>query len=71
MRMQTIANRRCGHNRRRATYSSVAVYDGRRYLGIILPHGNDAFRAIDFEDCVVGDFASQREAATAIMRGVR
>jgi hypothetical protein len=70
--MQTIANRGRAYKRRRTTYSnSVAVYDGQRYLGIILPHGNDAFRAIDFEDCVVGDFASQREAATAIMRGVR
>jgi hypothetical protein len=70
--MQTIANRHCAHKRRRTTCSdSVAVYDGRRYLGIILPHGNDAFRAIDFEDRVVGDFASQREAAAAIMRGVR
>jgi|RhiMetdeSRZDD1v2_1073273.scaffolds.fasta_scaffold32427_4 hypothetical protein len=70
--MKTITNRHRPHKRRCTTYSdSVAVYDGRRYLGIILPYGNDAFRAIDFEDRVVGDFASQREAAIAIMRGVR
>jgi hypothetical protein len=70
--MQRIANRDRAYKRRRTTYSnSAAVYDGRRYLGVILPHDKDAFRAIDFEDRVVGDFASQREAAAAIMRGVR
>jgi hypothetical protein len=70
--MQRITNRHCAYKRRRVTYSdNVAVYDGQRYLGIILPHGKDGFRAIDFEDRVVGDFASQREAAGAIMRGVR
>jgi hypothetical protein len=47
--MQTIAKRDRAHNRRHATYSnSVAVYDGQCYLGIILPHGNDAFRVNRF-----------------------
>jgi hypothetical protein len=70
--METIPNRHHARKRRRATYSdSTAVYDGRRYLGVILPHGEDAFRAIDCDERLVGVFATQREAATAIMRGVR
>jgi hypothetical protein len=70
--MQSIANRDRAYKRRRTRYSnSAAVYDGRHYLGLILPIGKGAFRAIDCDERVVGDFASQREAAAAIMRGVR
>jgi hypothetical protein len=70
--LQTIANRDRANKRRRITYSnSAAVYDGRRYLGLILPHGKAAFRAIDCDERLLGDFASKREAAVAIMRGVR
>jgi hypothetical protein len=70
--MQTIANRHRAHKRRSIIYSdSAAVYDGRRYLGVILPHDKDGFRAIDSDERLVGVFASQREAAAAIMRGVR
>jgi hypothetical protein len=70
--MKTITKRHRPHKGRGTNCSdTAAVYDGRRYLGLILPHGKDVFRAIDFEDRRVGDFASQREAAAAIMRGVR
>ena len=70
--MQTITNRHRAHKQRRVTYSeSTAVYDGRRYLGVILPDGKDAFRAIDCDERLIGVFASEREATDAIMRGVR
>jgi hypothetical protein len=70
--MQTIAKRDRAHKRRRTTYSnSAAIYDGRRYLGVILPHSKDGFRAVDCNKRLVGVFASHREAAAAIMRGVR
>ena len=44
--------------------------DGRP-LGASLPHGKGIFRAIDCDGRLVGVFASQREAAAAIMRDVR
>jgi hypothetical protein len=69
--MQTIANRHRAHKRRRTYSNSAAVYDGRRYLGVILPNDKDGFRAVDSDERLVGVFASQREAAAAIMRGVR
>ena len=56
--MQTIANRARAYKRRRTTCSdSTAVYDGRRYLGVILPDGKDAFRAIDSDKRLVGIFS--------------
>jgi hypothetical protein len=69
--MQRIANRDRANKRRQAFRGSAAVYDGRRYLGAILPHDKDSFSAVDCNKRLVGVFASQREAAAAIMRGVR
>jgi hypothetical protein len=70
--MQTIANRHHARKRRCTSDSeSAAVYDGRRYLGVVLSQGKNAFRAVDCDKRLVGIFASQREAAAAIMRGVR
>jgi hypothetical protein len=68
--MQTIANRDRAYKRRRTYSDGAAVYDGRRYLGVILPDGKDAFRAIDCDERLVGICASQRDA-DAIIRGVR
>jgi hypothetical protein len=48
----------------------AAVYDGRRFLGIVLPHGATAFRAVDCDERLVGIYPSRHEAAIAIMRRV-
>jgi hypothetical protein len=45
------------------------VYDGRECLGFILARGKLDFEAIDRDERSLGFFQTQREAATAIMRG--
>ena len=48
--MTEIASRGGGGNSRRRARphptDNAAIYDGRRYLGIVLPHGNTAWRAV-------------------------
>jgi hypothetical protein len=51
----------------RSTDNAAAVYDGRRYLGLVEPHGKTAFRAIDCNDRVIGIFSTRHAAALAIM----
>jgi hypothetical protein len=45
------------------------VYDGRDCLGFILARGKLGFEAIDRDERSLGFFQTQREAATAVMRG--
>jgi hypothetical protein len=70
--MVNVTPRRGGGIRQRRHINRVpaAVYDGRRFLGIILPHGATAFRAIDSDERLIGVFTDRREAAIAIMRDV-
>ena len=72
--MTEIASRCGGGNSRRRARphptDNAAIYDGRHYLGIVLPHGNTAWRAVDVDDRLIGVFTDRREAAIAIMRGV-
>ena len=45
------------------------VYDGRHCLGFILARGKLGFEAMARDERSLGLFQTQREAATAIMRG--
>jgi hypothetical protein len=45
------------------------IYDGRECLGFVLARGKLGFEALDREEHSLGLFSTQREAATAIMRG--
>ena len=59
-----------GNSRARADRNPAAIYVGRRFLGVVLPHGKTAFRAINCDERLIGVFTSRHEAAIAIMRGV-
>jgi len=45
------------------------IYDGRACLGFVLSRGRTGFEAFDIEERSLGIYATQREAAAAIMRG--
>jgi len=47
----------------------IAIYDGRTCLGHVLGRGKAEFEAFDADNRSLGVFPTQREAATAIMRG--
>ena len=44
------------------------VYDGREAVGHVLARGRAGFEAFDIEERSLGVYATQREAAAAIMR---
>jgi hypothetical protein len=46
----------------------VSVYDGQRCIGFVFARGKCGFEAFDADQRPLGSFASQREAAVAIMR---
>jgi hypothetical protein len=50
-----------------ATPTLVSVFDGRELVGFILARGKSGFEALDHNEKSLGLFASQKEAATAVM----
>ena len=51
-----------------AATAMLSVYDGQQCCGFILSRGSKGFEAFDADQTSVGVFATQREAAGAIMR---
>jgi hypothetical protein len=48
---------------------SLAAYEGQRCIGFVCSRGKLGFEAFDSEERSLGIYATQREAAAAIMRG--
>jgi hypothetical protein len=51
----------------RRNNSLLSVYDGQRCIGHVLARGKTGFEAFDAEERAIGIYATQREAANAIM----
>ena len=47
----------------------LSAYDGQRCIGFVCSRGKLGFEAFDSEERSLGVYATQREAAAAIMRG--
>jgi hypothetical protein len=47
----------------------LSAYDGQRCIGFVCSRGKLGFEAFDTEERSLGMYATQREAAAAIMRG--
>jgi hypothetical protein len=47
----------------------LSAYDGQRCIGFVCSRGKLGFEAFDTEERSLGIYATQREAAAAIMRG--
>jgi hypothetical protein len=50
-----------------AAPTMVSVFDGRELAGFILTRGKSGFEALDCNEKSLGLFASQKEAAIAVM----
>ena len=49
----------------------LSVYDGQRCLGHIIVRGKRGFEAFDADDCSLGTFPTEHEAADAVSMRVR
>ena len=49
----------------------LSVYDGQRCLGHIIARGKRGFEAFDADDCSLGTFPTEHEAADAASMRVR
>ena len=49
----------------------LSVYDGQRCLGHIIARGKRGFEAFDADDCSLGTFPTEHEAADAVSMRVR
>jgi hypothetical protein len=49
----------------------LSAYDGQRCIGFVCSRGKLGFEAFDSKERSLGVYATQREAAVAIMRGSR
>jgi hypothetical protein len=47
----------------------LSAYEGQRCIGFVCSRGKLGFEAFDTEERSLGVYATQREAAAAIMRG--
>jgi hypothetical protein len=45
---------------------TFCIYDGQTYLGRVVLHGKAGVEAFDIDDCVIGVFPSQQQAADAV-----
>jgi hypothetical protein len=50
-----------------STSPMVSIYDGQRCVGFVYARGRTGFEAFTVEQQSLGIFATQREAATAVM----
>jgi hypothetical protein len=50
-----------------STSPLLSIYDGQRCVGFVFARGKQGFEAFTAEQQSLGTFATQREAATAVM----
>jgi len=51
---------------KRVPNDGIAVYDGQEFIGTVVPRGRNAYEAFNSDGDVVGVFADEDSAATAV-----